>query len=382
MSGVPSSEEQELRVLVLAPGGRDARVICEVLQRAGVCAERCATVEDLGQELQVGAGASVVTTEALSVSKIQLLEQVVDLQPAWSALPFLLLTGGGASTQRSRRQLTLLARLRNITLLERPLRKVTLVSAVQVALRFRKRQYEIRDYLVERQHREAELQQVNEELRQFAYVASHDLQEPLRTVAIYVQLLAQRLHGQLDGETQEFMGYVVEGAQRMQALIIDLLAYSRVERQSAELTETDSEVVLEQALHDLRLAVAESGAVVTHDALPTVTAVPGQIRQVLENLLSNAVKFRGPEPPRIHLSAQRQGREWMFSVRDNGIGLDPQYAPRIFQMFQRLHTHREYPGTGMGLTICKKIVENHGGRIWVESKLGQGATFCFTLPVS
>jgi light-regulated signal transduction histidine kinase (bacteriophytochrome) len=259
---------------------------------------------------------------------------------------------------------------------------VTLVSAVQVALRLRQRQYEIRDYLVERQQREAELQQVNEELRQFAYVASHDLQEPLRTVSIYVQLLVQRLHGQLDGETQEFMGYVVEAAQRMQALIIDLLAYSRMEKESAELTETDSEAVLEQALRDLRLAVAESGAVVTHDALPTVAAVPGQLRQVLENLLSNAVKFRRPEPPRIHLSAQRQGREWVFSVRDNGIGLDPQYAPRIFQMFQRLHARREYPGTGMGLTICKKIVERHGGRIWVESEPGTGATFYFTLPAS
>jgi signal transduction histidine kinase len=382
MRSVPASVEQGLRVLVLAPGGRNARVICEVLQRAGIHAERCATVEHLGQELQAGAGASVVTTEALSVAKIQVLEQVVELQPVWSALPFLLLTGGGASTQRSRRQLARLARLRNITLLERPLRKVTLVSAVQVALRLRKRQYEIRDYLVERQQRETELQHVNEELRQFAYVASHDLQEPLRTVSIYVQLLAQSLRGQLDGETQEFMSYVVEGAQRMQALIIDLLAYSRMERQSAELTETDSEAVLEQALRDLRLAVAESGAVVTHDALPTVTAVPGQLRQMLENLLSNAIKFQGPEPLRIHLSAQRQGREWVFSVRDNGIGLDPQYAPRIFQMFQRLHTGRRYPGTGMGLTICKKIVEHHGGRIWVESKPGQGATFYFTLPAS
>jgi signal transduction histidine kinase len=380
MRNVPSSVDRELRVLVLAPRGRDARVICEVLQRAGICAERCVTVEDLGQEFQAGAGASVLTTEALSVSKIQVLEQVLDLQPAWSALPFLLLTGGGASTQRSMRQLALLERLRNITLLERPLRRVTLVSAVQVALRLRKRQYEIRDYLVERQQREAELQHVNEELRQFAYVASHDLQEPLRTVAIYVQLLTQRLQGQLDDEDQEFMGYVVEGAQRMQALIIDLLAYSRVE-QNAELTETDSEAVLEQALHDLRLAVAESGAVVTHDTLPTVTAVPEQLRQVLENLLSNAVKFRGPEPPRIHLSAQRQGTEWVFSVRDNGIGLEPKYAPRIFQMFQRLHTRRKYPGTGIGLTICKKIVERHGGRIWVESEPGQGATFCFTLPV-
>ena len=168
----------------------------------------------------------------------------------------------------------------------------------------------------------------------------------------------------------------------MQGLIIDLLAYTRLERQSEEVTATDSEAVLDHALRDLQLALAEGDAVVTHDALPTVTAVPGQLRQVLENLLSNAVKFRGPEPLRIHLSAQRQGREWVFSVRDNGIGLEPQYAPRIFQLFQRLHTGRRYPGTGMGLTMCKKIVEHHGGRIWVESTPGEGATFYFTLPAS
>ena len=222
--------------------------------------------------------------------------------------------------------------------------------------------------------------QVAEELRQFAYVASHDLQEPLRMVTSYVQLLAQRYHDQLDAEAQEFIGYAVEGAQRMHALIVDLLSYSRMERQAEEWTETDGEAVVEQAVHDLRLAVAESGAVVTHDALPTVTAVPGQLRQLLENLLSNALKFRGPEPPRIHISAQRQGTEWVFSVRDNGIGLDPLHATRIFQMFQRLHTHREYPGTGIGLAICKKIVQRHGGRIWVESELGKGATFFFTLP--
>jgi len=375
-----ASGEQELRVLVLAPGGRDARVICEVLQRVGMRAEYCATVEDLGQELQAGAGASVVTTEALSVAGIHSLEQIVDLQPAWSALPFLLLTGGGASTQQSLHQFALLARLRNLTLLERPLRKVTLVSAVQAALRLRRRQYEIRDYLTERQHREVQLHQANEDLRQFAYVTSHDLQEPLRAVTTYVELLAQRLHGQLTAETQAFMGYAVEGAQRMRALIVDLLAYSRVERQDVEGTATDGEAVLEQAVRDLRLTIAESGAVVTHDPLPTVVTVPGQLKQVLENLLSNALKFRGPAPPRIHLAAQRHGPEWVFSVRDNGIGLDPQYAHRIFQMFQRLHTRREYPGTGIGLAICKRIVERHGGRIWVESAPGQGATFYFTLP--
>jgi signal transduction histidine kinase len=367
-------------VLVLAPWGRDARVICEVLQRAGVRAQSCATVEALGQELQAGAGAVVLTTEALNGDRIQALVQVLDRQPVWSALPFVVLTGGGASTQTSLRQLGRLEPLRTLTLLERPLRKVTLVSAVQGALRLRRRQYEIRDALAERQHRERQLQRANEDLQQFAYVASHDLQEPLRMVTSYLQLVAQRYHDQLDADAQEFIDYAVDGAQRMQALIFDLLAYSRVETRSAEWTETDGEAVLELALSDLRLAVAQSGAVVTHDPLPTVRAVPGQLRQLFENLLSNALKFRGPEPSRIHFTAQRQGTEWVFSVRDNGIGLDPKQAERIFQMFQRLHTRKEYPGTGIGLAICKRIVERQGGRIWVESTPGQGATFFFTLP--
>jgi light-regulated signal transduction histidine kinase (bacteriophytochrome) len=232
----------------------------------------------------------------------------------------------------------------------------------------------------QRQHREAQLQRANDELQQFAYVASHDLQEPLRMVKSFVQLLAQRYQGQLDETAAEFIGYAVEGAERMQALIADLLTYSRVETQGGEVTETACEAVLEEVLRDLQLAVAENGAVVTHDPLPTVPAIPGQLRQVVQNLLSNALKFRGPAPPRIHFAAQRRGPDWCFSVRDNGIGLDPQQAERIFHMFQRLHPRREYPGTGIGLAICKKIVERHGGRIWVESTPGQGSTFYFTLP--
>lgn len=379
MSSVPSRVARDLQVLVLAPRGRDARVIGEVLQRAGLRTESCATVEDLGQQMQAGAGTVVLTTEALSAARIQVLVQVLDRQPAWSALPFVLLTSGGASTRGSLRQLALLEQLKAITLLERPLRKVTLVSAVQAALRLRRRQYEIRDYLAERQYREAQLQRANDDLQQFAAVASHDLQEPLRVVKSFVQLLAQQYQSQLDETATEYIGYAVDGVQRMQTLIADLLAYARMETQGGEWVEIDSEAVLEQVLRDLQLAVAESGAVVTHDALPTVTAIPGQFKQLLENLLSNALKFRGPEPPRIHLSAQHQGTEWLFSVRDNGIGLDLTQAARIFQMFQRLHTRHEYPGTGIGLALCKKIVERHGGRIWVESAPGQGATFCFTL---
>jgi len=228
--------------------------------------------------------------------------------------------------------------------------------------------------------RTEELARSNTELEQFAYIASHDLQEPLRMVASYVQLLARRYQGKLDSDADEFIAFAVDGATRMQALIDDLLDYSRVGTRAKEFEPTDCEVVLDGTLSDLERAVEETGAVVTHDPLPRVMADEVQLGRVFQNLIGNAIKFRGDEPPCIHVSAEEQKNEWRFAVRDNGIGIEPRHHDRIFAVFSRLHGRSAYPGTGMGLAICKRIVERHGGRIWVESELGKGSTFYFTMP--
>ena len=227
-----------------------------------------------------------------------------------------------------------------------------------------------------------DLARSNADLEQFAYVASHDLQEPLRMVANFTQLLAERYRDRLTDEGVEFIGYAVDGARRMQRLIQDLLTYSRLGTRGKSFESADCNELLGAAVANLQVAIQENGALISHDELPTVKGDASQLAQLFQNLAGNAIKFHAQDPPRVHVSAARRGSQWVFSVRDNGIGIDPEFADRIFVIFQRLHSRGDYPGTGIGLALCKKIVERHGGTIWVESKPGQGATFFFTIPAA
>jgi PAS domain S-box-containing protein len=241
--------------------------------------------------------------------------------------------------------------------------------------------------ITERRQREKELKKLTDELarsnadlKDFAYVASHDLKKPLQSIEGFAKLLARRYKGKLDAEADEFIEYIGSGVKRMQMLIKDLLEYSQIGAKEKKFKPTDCSGIVEKAVGNLQAAIEERNAAVTYDELPTVMIDTPQMISLFQNLIDNAIKFRGVEEPRIHISAERKGDEWVFSIRDNGIGINPKDAERIFGMFQRLHGSTDYPGTGIGLSICKRIIEWHGGRIWVESEAGKGSTFYFTMP--
>jgi signal transduction histidine kinase len=384
------------RVLIHAPFGRDGRLIRGELGAVGFSTLVAESVEGLCESIGEGAGAALVADEALDPGAIERLVAQLANQPPWSNFPVLVMTSGGGATSASRYRLRLLEPLGNVTLLERPLRPVTLVSGVQAALRDRRHQYQLHGLLMELAAGNEELKcandnltRVNRELEEFAYVSSHDLQEPLRMVNIYTHLILKATEEKISGKDDEedraklcqYREFVRQGIDRMEALIRDLLTFSRTIQSDDPPTGvanlTDS---LNEALSVLSDRIEESGAVITAGSLPCVRVDVAQMAHVFQNLLSNSIKYRRTGvAPEIDISAEARDGNWIVAVRDNGIGFDQQYAERIFGLFKRLHKD-EYPGTGLGLAICQRIIERYGGRIWATSTAGRGAAFYFALP--
>ncbi|APX97995.1 sensor histidine kinase [Natronorubrum daqingense] len=258
-------------------------------------------------------------------------------------------------------------------IVDAPIDPPVLFRRLDTLLTRRQQSLELRHYITQ-------LKESNKSLEQFAYAASHDLQEPLRMISSYLQLIEQRYGNELDEEVDEFIEFAIDGADRMRGMIDGLLEYSRIDTEGGQLTETDLNDVLEDVRADLQMKINEHEATITSDSLPRVEGDPDQLRQLFQNLLSNAIEYSGDDQPTVAVEAERSGAEWQISVIDDGIGIDPDDQERIFEVFQRLHSHDEYEGTGIGLALCKRIVERHGGRIWVESEPGDGSTFTFTLP--
>jgi signal transduction histidine kinase len=365
----------EERIIILAPRGRDASLIAETLAQDGISTVVCPEAGALVELLEEGAAAAIVAEEALTFEGIGKIARFLDAQPPWSDLPFVVLTSSGRANPATVRKAQEIAVLGNITFLERPARPDTVRTSMRAALRARLRQYEMR-------RRQELLTRVNADLEQFAYSASHDLQEPIRNVAIYSDILSMRYAGVLDDSGIEFLGNVKAAAVRMQTLVSDLLNYT----QAASITEEpaepgDANAALASALSNLKDAIAGSGAFVESGLLPAMHVREVHLRQIFQNLVGNAIKYRREEPPRIGVSAEKQGADWLFAVEDNGIGIGQEYREQIFGIFKRLHTNKKYPGTGMGLAICQRIVERYRGRIWVESEPGKGSIFFFTIPV-
>jgi signal transduction histidine kinase len=369
------------RVLIHAPYGRDGVMFSDVLNKAGITSLVCAGIDILCDELSGGAGVVIVADEALQPVNVGELSSVLSSQEPWSDLPVIVLTGTGEATDLSRYRSRLRRPLGNVNLLERPLRTETAISAVEAALRARRRQYEVRDLLKSVEEANAKLKAANRELEEFAYIASHDLQEPLRMVNIYTQLIVERLGRDVDEEIPRYSTFVRQGVVTMETLLQDLLRVARVihqERRQGQLVSLQD--ALSDSLAALKSRIEEAKATITATELPNTCGDQVQFSQVFTNLISNSLKYRKTgSPPCISISAQRNSKEWIVEVSDNGIGFDQAHAERVFGLFKRLHRDA-YPGTGIGLAICKRIVERHGGRIWATSEPDKGSTFYFTVP--
>jgi signal transduction histidine kinase len=368
MSSDPNSASNKLRALIVEDNRFDVELALRVLAKNGFPAEHdlVQTAEDFKDRIHKNNYDVVLADYGLP--SWTGLETVEILRQEGLDIPVIMVTGALGETKA----VECIKQGAADYVLKESLAR--LPEAVRGAIQDKKLREESR-----RTHEE--LARSNRDLEQFAYVASHDLQEPLRMVATYTQLLAERYEGKLDANADKYIHYAVDGALRMQTLVRDLLAFSRVGRQPESAQPIDGNTVVESAITNLHAAIEESGAQVFYAKLPAVVADRSELVQLFQNLIGNAIKFRSSAPPKVRITAEKKKREWLFSIADNGIGIDPQHAELIFVIFKRLHTHAEYPGSGIGLAICKKIVERNSGRIWVESEPGHGSTFKFTFPM-
>ena len=382
----------------------DMATAAKLLQEAGLEFRCCPDIDALIAQAPREAGALLLEEEGLSAPALEKLRGALSGQPPWSALPVILLVKRSGSTVPRKPWAQWIG---NLTVVDRPVTSLALVTVLKMALQSRRQQYEVRDLLANLQElnrsleqrvaeRTEQLKRSNMDLEQFAHVASHDLQEPLRMVASFLSLLRDHSQDQLDDKDKEYIAFACDGANRMKALVSDLLEYCSARGRELVLEPAILQAILGTVLINLKIRIEDSGAIITHDPLPTIMADVHLIERVLQNLICNALKFRSPERPvEVHIGARRvpgapwkdvpddasaANAFWLFFVRDNGIGLDPHFHDRIFQIFQRQHGRDKYEGTGIGLAICQNIIQRHGGRIWVESEPGKGATFFFTLP--
>ncbi len=375
-----------LHILIVEDSEDDTLLLLRELKRGGyeLVSERIETPEAMKDALKKETWDVVVSDYVLP--RFSGLEALSILKESGQDLPFIIVSGNigedtavgamkaGAHDYIIKGNLT-----RLVPAIERELREADMRREKRQADEELRRSHEELERKVE--ERTADLVRSNQELEQFAYIASHDLQEPLRMVSSYVQLISKRYKDKLDNDANEFIGYIVNGAKHMQTLLRDLLEYSRVGSKGKSFELTDMKTALNSAVTNLNKHIEESKAEISCGNLPGVYADQTQIVQLFQNLIDNAIKFCGDKPPRIHISSEWKKTEWVISVSDNCIGIDPKHFDRIFEIFKRLHSGDKYPGTGIGLAVCKKIVERHGGRIWVKSEPGKGSTFYFTIPV-
>jgi len=365
----------EMRVVILAPVGRDAELLARTLSALEIDTAVTRDASALMEMLAEGAGAAIVADEALTSATLNALRIWLSEQLPWSDMPFIVLTSSGVPTRESHLRARELQALGNVTLIERPVRPDTVESSTRAALRARMRQYEIRS-------RQEALVQANADLEQFAHSASHDLREPLRTIGIYSDILARDYGNELDKRGIEYLHLIGKSVSRMDLLLSDLLSYSHASSISDEEVEPiPSNRALEAALKNLDGSIQQSNAKISVPEMPAVRMRESHLSQIFQNLLGNSLKYRKEGcQPAIEIFTRKSGGHWIFTIADNGIGVPAAYKESIFGIFQRLHTDSKYSGTGMGLAICKRIVERYRGQIWVESKCGEGARFSFSVP--